>query len=79
MDFVANIPPDLLTVVTKHIHQALDVSGEAKVIALDISKAFDKVWHLGLIHKPQAYSISGPFFEIISKIISFKMIRQGSS
>ena len=52
-------------VVTELIHQALDLSGEAKAMALDISKAFDKVWHHRLIHKLQVYGISGPCLEII--------------
>ena len=61
---------DLLTIVTERIYQALDVSGEARAIASDISKAFDKVWHRGLIHKLQAYGISGKILSII-KIIPF--------
>ena len=36
---------DLFTAITERIHQSLDMSG----IALDISKAFDKVWHAGLL------------------------------
>ena len=66
---------DLLTVITERIHQALDVSGEARAIALDISKAFDKVWHRGLIHKLQAYGISGPFLNIIKSFLSHRSIQ----
>ena len=29
-------------------------------IALDISNAFDKVWHAGLLHKLKAYGVVGP-------------------
>ena len=42
---------DLLSVITDHFNMALDRRGEARVVALDISKAFDKVWHTGLLHK----------------------------
>ena len=73
---------DLLTVVTERIHQALDVSGEARAIALDISKAFDKVWHRGLVHKLQACGISGNILSIIKSFLSgrsIKVVLSGSS
>ena len=34
---------DLLTVLSDHIYNSLDASGEMEAVALDISKAFDKV------------------------------------
>ena len=34
---------DLLSLITDHLNGALDHRGEARVVALDISKAFDKV------------------------------------
>ena len=66
---------DLLTVVTERIHQALDVSCEARANALDISKAFDKVWHRGFIHKLQAYGISGKILSIIKSFLSNRSIK----
>ena len=35
---------DLLSLITDHLNAALYRRGEARVVALDISKAFDKVW-----------------------------------
>ena len=37
-----------------------------QAVALDISKAFDKVWHAGLLHKLKSYGISGQIFGLIS-------------
>lgn len=39
--------------------QALDLGKEVRAIFCDISKAFDRVWHAGLIHKLQSAGISG--------------------
>ena len=61
---------DLLTLITDKIYHALDKCGEAKLIALDISKAFDKDWHKGLLHKLRSYSVSGKFFDIIKSFLS---------
>jgi len=38
----------------------------ARVVALDISKAFDRVWHASLLHKLSAYGMRGNVFNIIS-------------
>ena len=42
---------DLLTVVSDRIVRAFNRSGATWAVALDISEAFDKVWHAGLLHK----------------------------
>ena len=39
--------------------KALDAGKEVRVIFCDISKAFDRVWHAGLMHKLRAAGISG--------------------
>ncbi len=39
--------------------QALDNGKEIRVIFLDISKAFDRVWHKGLLHKLKKCGIGG--------------------
>ena len=41
---------DLLTVVSHKIARAFNRSGATRAVALDISKAFDRVWHAGLLH-----------------------------
>ena len=41
---------DLLTVVSDRIARAFNRSGATRAVALDTSKAFDKVWYVGLLH-----------------------------
>ena len=43
--------------------KAVDEGKEIRVIFLDISKAFDKVWHEGLIHKLKKCGIHGELLE----------------
>ena len=61
---------DLLTVVSDRIARAFNRSGATRAVALDISKAFDKVWHAGLLHKLKSYGISGLIFGLISSFLS---------
>ena len=44
-------------------------------VALDISKAFDRVWHAGVLHKPKSYGISGQVFDLISSFFSNRRLR----
>ena len=41
-----------------------------RAVALDISKAFDRVWHAGLLHKLKFYGISGQISDLISSFLS---------
>ena len=66
---------DLLTLITDKIYHALVKCGEAKLIALDISKAFDEVWHKGLFHKLRSYGVSGKVFDIIKSFLSNRSLK----
>ena len=44
-------------------------------MALDISKAFDRVWHAGLLHKLKSYGISGQIFGLISSFLSNRQLQ----
>ena len=66
---------DLLTVVSDRIARAFNRSGATRAVALDISKAFDKVWHAGLLHKLKSYGISGQIFGLISSFLSNRRLR----
>ena len=66
---------DLLTVVLDRIAWAFNRSGATLAVALDISKAFDRVWHTGLLHKLKSYGISGQIFSLISSFLSNRRLR----
>ena len=66
---------DLLTVVSDRITRAFNRSGVTRAVALDISKAFDRVWHVGLLHKLKSYEISGQIFGLISFFLSNRWLR----
>ena len=61
---------DLFTVISDRIARAFNRSGATRAVTLDISKAFDKVWHAGLLHKLRSYRISGEIFGLISSFLS---------
>ena len=66
---------DLLTVVSDRIARAFSRSGATRTVALDISKAFERVWHAGLLHKLKSYGISGQIFGLISSFLSNRRLR----
>ena len=66
---------DLLTVVSDKIARAFSRSGATRAVALDISKAFDRVWHAGLLHKLKSYGISGQIFGLISSFLSNRRLQ----
>ena len=66
---------DLLTVASDRIARAFNRSGANQAVALDISKAFDRIWHAGLLHKLKSYGISGQIFGLISSLLSNRQLR----
>ena len=66
---------DLLTVVSDRIARAFNRSEATRAVVLDISKAFDRVWHAGLLHKLKSYGISGQIFGLISSFLSNRRLR----
>ena len=56
---------DQLTVVCERIARVFNRSGATRAVALDISKAFDRVWHAGLLHKLKSWNFRSdiwPYF-----------------
>ena len=66
---------DLLTVVSDRIARVFNRSGTTRAKGLDISKAFDRVWHTGLLHKLKSYGISGQIFALISSVLSNRQLQ----
>ena len=60
---------DLLTVVSDRIARAFNRSETTRAVALNISKAFDRVWRVGLLHKRSSYGITGQIFGLISSFL----------
>ena len=61
--------------ITHEIYQSFDDNLEVRAVFLDISKAFDKVWHKGLIFKLKQNGISDKILNIITDFLSFRKQR----
>ena len=61
-----------LLYITHQIYTAFEdfPSREAGAVFLDISKAFDKVWHDSLVFKLKTYDISGHLLVLIELYLS---------
>ena len=71
----SRLSADLLTVVSDRIAKAFNRSGATRAVALDISKAFDRVRYAGLLHKLKSDGISGQIFGLISSFLSNRRLR----
>ena len=65
----------LLRIVSDRIIRAFNRSEATPAVTLDISKAFDRVLHAGLLHKLKSYGISGPIFGFISSFLSNRQLQ----
>ena len=65
---------DLLAYVTEQVSRVLDRQGETRTVALDISKAFDKVWHRGLLHKLASYGIKDQLLQLLTSFLQNRQI-----
>ena len=73
---------DLLTFVSDRIAGAFNRSGTTRAVALDICKAFDRVWHTGLLHKLKSCGILDQVYRIILSFLShrwFQVVLYGKS
>ena len=65
---------DLLAYAVHAWSSALESYGESRVISLDISKAFDRVWHKGLLAKLPMFGLHHTFFSWIFSFLSDRSI-----
>ena len=68
---------DLLEVVSDKIVRAFSRSGAARAVTLDISKAFDRVWHACLLHKLNCCGSSSQIYGLFY-LFSARMASGGS-
>ena len=66
-----------LNSITHDIYKAFDAnpSLEVRGVILDLSKAFDKVWHDGLLYKLRCMGICGEYFGLIDLFLSDRFQR----
>ena len=61
--------------ITHNIYKAFDSGHEVRAVFLDISKAFDRVWHEGLIFKLKQNGIGGDALNIIKSFLADRVQR----
>ena len=61
-----------LLLITQNIYRAFDEtpSKETRAIFLDLSKAFDRVWHEGLIYKLEFNGLHGNVLRIVKSFLA---------
>ena len=55
--------------ITREIYESFDVGLEVRSVFLNISKAFDKVWHDGIIYKLTQNGISGNLLKLLEDFL----------
>ena len=61
---------NLMALLTEAWNRSVYFFGKSKLVALDISKGFDRVWHQGLISKVKSYGVGNTW---LSVAIGFSM------
>ena len=63
-----------LTFLYNTFCQALDSGEEVRAVFCNISKAFDRVWHAGLLHKLKAAGVTGEVLNWFSNALLFLVL-----
>ena len=65
---------NLLIRFSERMTRAFNKSGATQAGGLDKLKAFDWVWHSGLLHKLKYYGTSGQIFGFISSFLRKRLV-----
>ena len=65
---------DLMVYLTQVWANAIEHHGESRVISLDISKAFDRVWHSGILVKLTSYGFAGHLHKWLTAYLSQRQL-----
>ena len=61
--------------ITHEIYKSFDDGLDVRGVFLDISKAFDKAWHKGLLYKLKQIGISGNLLDTITDFLNYRKQR----
>lgn len=61
---------DALLTVAHHLQSTLDKGGEARLVQLDFSAAFDRVNHRGLLYKLRSLGVGGSMLRIVEHFLT---------
>jgi hypothetical protein len=64
-----------LLFITDKIYKALESGKEVCMVFLDVSKAFDRVWHSGLLYKLKSLGIEGSLLNWLENYLQDRKIR----
>jgi hypothetical protein len=64
-----------LLYITNNIHLALEDGKEVCMVFLDVLKAFDRVWHSGLLNKLRCMGVEGRLFDWLCNYLTDRQIR----
>ena len=59
-----------LVFIVHKIYEALEQGKEVRMVFLDISKAFDKVWQKGLLYKLESLGVRDPLLKWIKSYLT---------
>jgi hypothetical protein len=66
---------DALTYICQNLHNAMDKRQESRLICLDISRAFDRVWHKGLLAKLEAIGLKGTLLKWVENYLTDRKLK----
>ena len=61
--------------ITHDIYQSFDDGFEVRGVFLNISKAFEKVWHKGLIYKLKQIGVAGTLLNTLADFLKYRKQR----